>query len=91
MAGTLFQVSVNGVEFNIQPDSGSDVSLCSRQHLRDLEFHTKQKIHLKPVTRNFRAANNSKIVFDGYFKAQLRTRCGQICETKMLTVSLVFF
>ena len=88
MAGTLFQVSINGVEFNFQPDSGSDVTLCSRQHLRDLEFKTNQKIPLKPVTRNFRAANNSKIIFDGYFIAQLQTRSGQTCNTKMHVLNM---
>ena len=80
---TTFKVKLNGVEFKFQPDSGSDVSLCSRQHLRDLEFKTKKPIKLKPVTRTFRAANNSKIVFDGYFIAELQTQSGKKLLTRM--------
>ena len=80
---TTFKVKLNGVEFKFQPDSGSDVSLCSRQHLRDLEFITKKPIKLKPVTRTFRAANNSQIVFDGYFIAELQTQSGKKLLTRM--------
>ena len=88
MTGTLFKVTVNGFEIKFQADSGSDVSLISRKNLYDLEIYLKKKIPLKKVTKLFRAANFTTIIFDGYFIANLKTLSGQTCTTEMHVLNI---
>ena len=88
MRGTLFKVSVNGLEIKFQADSGSDVSLLSRRDFQDLENYLKTKIQLKKVTKIFRAANFTTINFDGYFTAHLKTLSGQTCITEMHVLNI---
>ena len=83
MAGSLFPVAINGVAFECDPDCGSDATIISVYHLRDLEFQNKQKIPLKPVTKLFKCPNSTDVVFEGYFHGTLRTKSGKTKQTKI--------
>ena len=70
MAGSLLPVKVNGVRVLFDPDSASDANIISTHHLKDLR---NQGLHIKlrPVTKTFKAANGTYMVFEGFFNAKL--------------------
>ena len=72
MAGSLLPVNVNGVKVLFDPDSASDANIISTHHLRDLR-KAGLHIELRPVTKTFKAANGTFMVFEGFFNAKLST------------------
>ena len=69
---TLFTVSVDGVNILFDLDTGSDVSCIGRHHLAQLQQqHQLPKIILRTVTKPYKAANNTQMIFDGWFQTTL--------------------
>ena len=75
---TTFPVKIDGHLLHFQPDSGSLLTIISRKDYDNYCASTNTNQELKPVTKTFRAFNNSIIPFDGYFKAILASASTEI-------------
>ena len=73
---TLFRVAIEGQDLFWQPDCGSDAVIVMRGHYEKIKHQLTKKLDLYHTEKTFYAANLSKMPFDGYFNATLKSASG---------------
>ena len=84
--GTRFKVSIAGVKFDCQPDSGSQANIVS---VRDFEKIQKlnKAITLKDPTNTLNSITNNELQVKGVFKAELSSQ-SSTCTDKVFVSQL---
>ena len=73
------------------PDSGSDVSIINRSQFNDIQRHfynSSTAITLTKSHSHFTTANSSRMKFDGFFTAILKTISGAQVTTRIFVSDL---
>ena len=97
MEKTLFSVGLSLHEndeshfMQWDPDSGSDVSIINRSQFNDIQRHfynSSTAITLTKSHSHFTMANSSRMKFDGFFTAILKTISGAQVTTRIFVSDL---
>ena len=83
----LLQIKVEGKIHTFQADSGSACDILPLQLFQKLEQSLNKKIPLRPVTRQYRAANRTVINFEGFFNCNIASASNAI-QTKIFVMKL---
>ena len=85
---TMFRVAIEGHDLFWQPDCGSDAVIVTRGHFKKINNQLTQKLKLFPTEKTFYAANLSKMPFDGFFNATLKSLSGAQCNSRVYVANL---
>ena len=97
MEKTLFSVGISLLKndeshfMQWDPDSRSDVSIINRRQFNDVQKHFYQTTTAVTLTKSyshFTAANTSRMKFDGFFTAILKTISGAQVTTRIFVSDL---
>ena len=73
-SGILLPCWINGVPFDIDPDSGSELTIINKPQFKLLCERLGVKPKLKSVNKRVFAINRTKVNFMGYFTAKLASK-----------------
>ena len=76
-AGIELPVTVNGVGFYVDPDTGADLNLFDESHYRMIKEKNPQ-MELKKVKQKVIAANNTSVPIKGKFDATMYNKTRQV-------------
>ena len=85
---TMFRVAIEGHDLFWQPYCGSDAVIVTRGHFKKINNQLTQKLELFPTKKTFYVTNLSKMPFDRFFNATLKSLSGAQCNSRVYVANL---